>query len=82
MKKKYFDEEGVLGFIWKHADDDGMWSGDAATIAEEFGVSENEAHEVLSELCDRGLVEELYPGKYAIAKWQDRHGRCGEDAAW
>src|ERR1700722_19016354 len=26
----------------------------------------------LSELCDRGHVERLVPGKYAIAKWRER----------
>jgi predicted transcriptional regulator of viral defense system len=82
MRNKCCDQESAFEHIWKHADEDGMWAGDAASVAEEFGVSENEAHEVLGELCDRGLVEELYREKYAIVKWRDRNGRSGKETAW
>jgi hypothetical protein len=71
MRKKYFCEEEVFGFIWEHADD-GMWTGDAATIAAEFCVTEDEAYEVLNEICDGGHIERVYPGTYAITKWRDR----------
>jgi hypothetical protein len=72
MRKKCCCEEEVFAFAWNNADEDGMWAGDAASVAEEFGVSENEAHEVLGELCDRALVEKVYPGTYAITKWRER----------
>jgi hypothetical protein len=38
-RKKYFSDESVFEFIWNEADGDGIWVGDAATLAEEFGVS-------------------------------------------
>jgi hypothetical protein len=72
MRKKYFDWEYVFERIWNSADHDGIWDGDAATLSEEFSVTEDEAHSALSELCDRHLIECLYPGKYAISKWRDR----------
>ena len=72
MKKKYFDKESVFAFAWNNADEDGMWNGGAATIAAEFKVTEDETHDALGELCDRGLMEELYAGKYAIVKWRER----------
>jgi hypothetical protein len=72
MRKKYCDQESVFEFIWKHADRDGLWDGDANTLAEEFHVLEDETHDALGELCDRGLMEELYAGKYAIVKWRER----------
>jgi hypothetical protein len=77
MRKKYFREEEVFRFIWEHADD-GMWSRDAATIAAEFGVTEDEAYEVLSEICDGGHIEKVYPGTYAITKWRER-GDLGKE---
>ena len=72
MRKKHCNRETTFEHIWKHADNDGVWTGDAAIIAAEFGVSENEAHELIGELCDRGLVERVYPGTYAITKWRER----------
>jgi hypothetical protein len=80
MRKKYCSEEEVFKFIWDNCDDDGLWNGDAATVAEEFGVSEDAAHEALGELCDRGLIEKLVPGKYAVVKWHegDDPGEKGE----
>jgi hypothetical protein len=72
MRKKYFGWEQVFEFIWKNSDRDGFWDGDDAALAAEFGVTEDEAHEVLGELCDRGHVEKLVPGKYAIVNWPER----------
>jgi hypothetical protein len=72
MRRKYFGEEYVFEFIWQHCDNDGIWSGDASTVAAKFGVSEDEAYDALSELCDRGLIEKLVPGKFAIARWPER----------
>jgi hypothetical protein len=72
MRTKYCDQESVFAHIWDNADADGLWDGDDATLAAEFRVSEDESHAALSELCDRGHVEKLYPGKFAIVKWRER----------
>jgi hypothetical protein len=72
MKKRYFGWEYVFEFIWNDADEDGIWTGDATTLAAAFHVTEDEAHDTLSELCDRGLIEKLLPGKFAIVKWRER----------
>jgi hypothetical protein len=82
MRTRYFGWEYVFELIWSNADHDGLWDGDAASVAEEFHVSEGEAHEVLSDLSDRGLTETLFPGKYAITKWQERDGPEEEESAW
>jgi hypothetical protein len=78
MRKKYCDQESVFAHIWDNADADGLWDGDASTVAVEFNVSEDEAHEMLGALSDQGLIEKLYPGQYAIMKWRDRDGRPEE----
>jgi hypothetical protein len=59
-RKKYFDSEGALESIWQHADRDGIWHGDAASLAAEFDVTENDAHSALSDLCDRRIIEKVY----------------------
>jgi len=79
MRKKYCDQESVFEHIWRNVDRDGLWDGSATTLAEEFHVSEDEAHEMLGELCDRGLIEKLVPGKYAIVKWRERDDPSGEE---
>jgi hypothetical protein len=79
MRKKYCDQESVFAHIWDNADADGLWTGDAATLAAEFNVGEGEAQDMLGELCDRGHVEKLVPGKYAIVKWRERDD-LGEEA--
>jgi len=43
MKKKYFGWEEAFAAIWKDADSDGFWNGDVASLAQEFGVSEDAA---------------------------------------
>jgi hypothetical protein len=53
------------------ADNDGIWNGNAATLAAEFRVAEDEAHDTLGELCDRRLIERLVPGTYAIVRWRE-----------
>jgi hypothetical protein len=80
MRKKYFDWEYVFEFIWKNADRDGVWDGDDA-VAGEFGVTEDEAHEVLGELCDRGLIQKLYAGTYAISEWRGWDEAAEEESA-
>ena len=72
MRRKYFAEEYVFEFIWQHCDNDGLWDGDAETLAAKFNVSEDEDYDALSELCDRGHVERLVPGAYAITEWRER----------
>jgi hypothetical protein len=79
MRKKYFDWEYVFEFVGRNADRDGLWTGDAATIAAKFGVTENEAHDVLREICDGGHIEQVYPGTYAITEWRERD-ESGEEA--
>ena len=71
MRKKLFCEEDLFRFIWEHADD-GMWTGDAATIAAEFNVSEAEAYDTLSELTDRNHLQRLESAKYIIVRWRER----------
>ena len=72
MRKKYCNQESVFAHIWENADRDGMWTGNGTSLAAEFAVSEDEAYEALSELCDRGLIEALVPGTFAIANWRER----------
>jgi hypothetical protein len=71
-KKKYCDQETVFQHIWNTADRDGLWDGDAATIAAAFAVTEDAAYDTLNELFDRGLIEKLIPGKFAIVNWRER----------
>ena len=71
-RKKYFDEERAFEFIWQNTDRDGIWHGDASTLAAEFDVSEDAGVEVLDQLRARRLIEKLYTGKYIIVNWRDR----------
>jgi hypothetical protein len=71
-RNKYFDWEQAFHFIWQNADHDGIWHGDAVSLAAEFDVSEDEARSVLSELCDRRLIEKLYTGSIYISKWREK----------
>jgi hypothetical protein len=71
MRNKCCNPESVFRHIWEYADD-GVWNGDASTIATEFNVGEDEASAVLSEICDEGQIENVYPGTYAITKWRER----------
>jgi hypothetical protein len=81
MRKTYFDWESVFAHIWRHCDPDGIWNGSGETLAEKFGVSEDEARTMLDQLCDRGLLERVYEATYAITKWHEPHdsglGNCG-----
>jgi hypothetical protein len=72
MRKQCCDQESVFAHIWNNADRDGLWTGDASAVAAAFNVGEDEAYDALSELCDRGRVERLVPGTYAIAEWRER----------
>jgi hypothetical protein len=79
MRTRYFGWEYVFEFVWKNADRDGVRDGNASTVAVEFGVTEDEAHEALGEICDTGHIEEVYPGTYAISKWRERDDRDEEE---
>jgi len=69
--KKCFREEDVFGFIWDHANEEGMWAGDCATVAEEFAVSEDAAYAVLSELCDRDRIQRIGEETYIVTRWRE-----------
>jgi hypothetical protein len=74
-RKKYFDGEQALRFIWQNAGRDGIWQGDAASLAEQFDALENDAESVLDELRDRGLIEKLDARTYFLSKWRERDDR-------
>ena len=81
MRKKHFSFEQVFEYIWQHCDSEGLWGGDDDSLVEEFNVSEDEAHTMLGDLSDRGLIEKLYPGKYAIVRWREPDDP-GEHLQW
>jgi hypothetical protein len=76
---KYFGFEQAFEHIWNNADPSGIWVGDDATVAGEFGVTEDEAHEMLSDLADRRLIEKLFPGTYAITEWREQDASGEEE---
>lgn len=71
-RKKYFDWESAFDSIWLNADRDGIWYGDAASLAKEFDASEDDAESVLDELRDRCLIERLDAGAYFLSKWREK----------
>ncbi len=70
-RKKYFDWEQAFHFIWQNAGQDGIWHGDAVSLAEEFDVSQDDAESVLGELRNRRLIERLYTGSFYLSKWRE-----------
>jgi hypothetical protein len=80
--KKHFSFEEVFEYIWQHCDSEGLWNGDDATLAEEFHVSEDEAHTMLGDLSDRLLIEKVYEGRYAIVKWRERDDPAENALRW
>jgi hypothetical protein len=80
MRTRYFGWEYVFKHICQHCDRDGFWDGDAETLAADFHVSEDQADETLSDLADRGLIEKLVPGKFAIVKWPERDEAAEDEA--
>lgn len=72
MRTKYCDQETVFSRIWDAADCDGIWDGSSTTLAGEFGVTVEEAHTELSELCDRNRIQRIGKAKYIISRWRDR----------
>ena len=81
MRKKCFREEDVFGFIWDHADEEGMWAGDSATVAEEFNVAEDAAYAELSELCDRDRIQRIGEKTYIVTRWPERDDPGKEESA-
>ena len=71
-RERYFDWEQAFHFIWENADRDGIWHGDAASLASEFEVSEETAGEVLDELRGRRLIEKLHTGAFFMSKWREK----------
>jgi hypothetical protein len=71
-RKKYFGWEQAFHFIWQGADQDGIWHGDAASLAAEFDATEDDAYSVLSDLRDGRKIEKLYTGKYIIVNWPEK----------
>jgi len=74
-RMKYFDWEQAFHFIWQNADRDGIWHGDAVSLASEFEVSEETAGEVLDELRGRRLIEKLHTGAFFMSKWREKDDR-------
>jgi hypothetical protein len=81
MWKKYCDQESVFAHIWDNADRDGLWTGDASTVAAEFNVSEDEAYATLSELCDRDRIQRVGNSTYIVTRWPERD-EPAEEQAW
>jgi hypothetical protein len=71
-RKKYFDGEQAFRFIWENTDGEGIWRGDAASLAGKFDASQNEAESVLEELRDRRLIERLSDRTYFISGWREK----------
>ena len=71
-RKKYFDWEEAFRFIWENSDREGIWHGDAVSLAEEFDASEDDAESVLNELRDRRLIERLDAGAYFLSNWREK----------
>ncbi len=82
MKRKYFGEQYVFAFIWNKADADGLWDGDASTVAAEFNVGEDEAYDALGELCDRNLIQRVGNSTYIVTKWPERDEAGDKELMW
>jgi hypothetical protein len=82
MKKKHFDWESVFAHIWQNCDPDGIWDGDGTTLAANFRVKEDDACTMLGQLCDRGLIEKLYQGRYGIVLWRERDNSGAGELRW
>ena len=71
-RKRYFAGKQAFHFIWQSADRDGIWHGDAVSLAEEFDALEDDAESVLDELRDRRLIEKLCAGSFYLSKWREK----------
>jgi len=79
-RKRYFDWEQAFLFIWQDCDGDGIWHGDAVSLAREFDVSEDDAYAVLSDLCDGRKIEKLDLGTYIVLNWPEKDDASLPDA--
>jgi hypothetical protein len=82
MRKKCFDEEAVFAHLWNNADPDGLWDGDATTLAAAFEVPEREADDILGKLCDRGLIQPVGTETYVITRWPEKNESAEKDLSW
>jgi hypothetical protein len=71
-RKKYFDWKEAYRFFWQNADRDGIWHGDAVSLADEFDASEDDAESVLDELRGRRLIERLDAEAFFMSKWREK----------
>ena len=78
--KKYFGEEYAFEFIWRNANPDGIWHGDAASLATEFDATEDGAYAVLSALCDGRKIERLDLRTYIVVNWPEKDDASLSDA--
>jgi hypothetical protein len=79
-RKKCFDWEQAFQFISQNAGRDGIWQGNAASLAKEFDALEHDAESVLDELRERRLIEKLDARTYFLSKWREREDtRCNEE---
>jgi hypothetical protein len=81
MRRKYFGEEYVFEFIWQHADRDGLWGGDAETLAAKFNVTKDAAYDALTEICDRDRMQRVGRATYIITRWRERDEPGEEESA-
>lgn len=79
MRKKYCDQESVFAHIWNNADRDGLWIGDGASLGEQFGVSADESHAALTELCDRDRIQRVGNSTYIVTRWPERDKASDEE---
>ena len=59
-KKTHWDlRDELFEHIWNDADGDGIWEGDAGSLARALDVSERSAQPALDELCRVRLIEQI-----------------------
>ena len=52
-------------------DENGIWHGDADLLAGHFGVLEEEAHEMLTDLAEHQAVQRVGTRHYLIPNWRE-----------
>jgi hypothetical protein len=71
-RRGYLNREQAFHFIWQNAGRDGIWRGDAASLAKEFDALEDDTESVLDELRERRLIEKLDARTYFLSTWRER----------
>jgi hypothetical protein len=74
-RKRSLNWEEAFHFIWQNAGRDGIWQGDAASLAEKVDALENDAESILDELRDRRLIAKLDARTSFLSKWRERDER-------